>query len=119
LINDGIMFMRTVTELFGADTGTRVWDQIADSVDPSLKGEIFMAILTGNNGVRVRFRRGSNAHEAVAVIKALRTAANLGLKEAKDMWDASQTQWVTIDTISWEHRRELVSQLRDFNMEVQ
>lgn len=111
--------MRSVTELFGADAGTRVWDQIADSVDSSLKGEIFMVMLTGNNGVRVRFRRGSNAYEAVSVIRALQTAANLGFKEAKDMWDASQNQWVTIDTISWEHRRELVSRLRDFNIEVQ
>lgn len=119
LVGDSIMFMRTITEVFGADMGQRIWDRIADEVDPCLKQDILMSMLMGHTGRRIRFRRGPIAHEAVSVIKAIRTATGLGLKEAKDLWDASAYSWAQVDVEDREQARTLLQDLRQFGMIIQ
>lgn len=114
LIADGIMFMRTVTGIFGAEKGMEFWNTMADTIDPSLKQEIFMQMLVGNDGRRIWFHcdnRNRNI-SAVGVIKAIRTATGLGLKEAKDLWDESTMDWVSIGVANSEKARQLKSDLR-------
>lgn len=90
IIQSGMNFMRSITEAYGNDEGMKLWDSIASTLDPDVKGQIFFAMLTGeyNNIISI------NSHQPhanrVAMIKAIRTIdrRNLGLKEAKDMSDS-------------------------------
>jgi len=89
IIQSGMNFMRAITEVYGTDEGMKLWDTIATTLDPDIKGQIFFAMLTGqyNDTVVINsFKPGSNR---VARIKAIRvvTFPSLGLKEAKDLSD--------------------------------
>lgn len=93
IIQSGISFMRAITDAYGTDEGMRLWDTIATTLDPDVKGEIFLAMLTGeyNNIITIT---GHVAHaNRVSMIKAIRSVdrRNLGLKEAKDMSDTLST----------------------------
>lgn len=88
IITDGIAFMRTITNAYGPEEGMKLWDRIADALDPDIKGEIFFAMVTGNYHDHIRVH--SNGRDRVATIKAFRTydRRGLGLKEAKDLSDS-------------------------------
>ena len=91
VISNGLHFMRSITEAYGADEGMRLWTTIADTLDPDIKGQLFLAMITGNYNDRIYLKGLSlGGHDnAVACIKAIREwdKRNLGLKEAKDMYD--------------------------------
>ena len=86
IIQSGINFMRSITEAYGTDEGMKLWDTIASTLDPDVKGQIFFAMLTGDyNGV-VSISSAQAGSDRVWRIKAIRsvTDPSLGLKEAKD-----------------------------------
>jgi ribosomal protein L7/L12 len=85
LVNETINFMRTLTMIFGQEEGLKLYDTIADTLGPDLKGQVFFAMLTGNNGSDVTMR--STSTNKIETIKAIRSFCNLGLKEAKDAYD--------------------------------
>lgn len=90
VITNGLHFMRSITEAYGADEGLKLWETIASTLDPDVKGQIFFAMITGeyNNRITIRgYHMGSNK---VALIKAVRAVdcRGPGLKEAKDLVDA-------------------------------
>lgn len=92
IITNGIHFMRSITEAYGAETGLELWEQIATVLDPEVKGQIFFALITGTYNDRVHIKgiigaNGMNITNAVSCIKEIRTWSGLGLKEAKDMYD--------------------------------
>jgi ribosomal protein L7/L12 len=75
-----------------------VWNAMGEAMGKEIKGQVFFKMLTGETGTIVRFTAGQ-AHDngnAVPVIKAIRVATGLGLKEAKDMWDESKIKSVSI-----------------------
>lgn len=100
IISNGLHFMRTITEAYGADKGMELWEQITSVLDPDVKGQIFFAMITGNYNDRVEIRgiapHGEN--NAVACIKAIRQYSGLGLKEAKDVYDRLR-QSITINGV--------------------
>ena len=85
IIQSGMNFMRAITEVYGTDEGMKLWNTIASTLDPDIKGQIFFAMLTGeyNNIITI------NSHQPhanrIAMIKAIRVVTGLGLKEAKDL----------------------------------
>lgn len=91
VVSNGMHFMRAITDAYGADEGLKLWTTIADTLDPDVKGQIFMAMITGNYNDRVHLKGlyPSGQANAVACIKAIREwdKRGLGLKEAKDMYD--------------------------------
>ena len=89
LISDAIAFMQSVVRHYGEDRGMAMWEQMADFCDPALKGEVFIAMLTGQFSGRITLHGVSVGANAVACIKAIRSVdrRRLGLKEAKDMYD--------------------------------
>lgn len=88
IIGTGISFLRAITTAYGSETGLELWDTIATTLDPDVKGAIFFAMLTGEEGDQITVRGiiGQNTNK-VAVIKAFRSVTGLGLKEAKDLAD--------------------------------
>jgi hypothetical protein len=90
VIQSGINFMRSITEAYGTDEGMKLWEGIVNILDPSIKGEIFFAMLTGEfNGI-INISSFNPNSNRVWRIKALRsvTTPNLGLKEAKELSDS-------------------------------
>ena len=47
LLNNGTALLRTITEIWGADIGMKMWDNIADTVGADFKGAVFFALMTG------------------------------------------------------------------------
>ena len=87
IMNSGIEFMRSITEAYGAETGMELWDAIASTLDPDVKGQIFFAMLCGECGDVIRINSLKTDYQAVPIIKAIRSATGMGLKEAKDTFD--------------------------------
>ena len=114
LINDGIHFLRAVTDCYGAEEGMRLWDRIASELDPKLKGEIFFAILCGSQGNRINLSVANltdGLNSKIMMIKTLRTVTGMGLKEAKDIVDLllighSETITINVD------RNQAIRELR-------
>lgn len=88
IINDGIHFIRSITECYGPDEGMKLWEQIADVLDPSVKGDIFFAMLTGTHTTRIKI--SGIVSDRISVIKTIRNITGFGLKEAKDLSDLMQ-----------------------------
>lgn len=87
IIQSGMNFMRAITEVYGTDEGMKLWDTIANTLDPDIKGQIFFAMLTGEYNNVITIHSHQNGANRVAMIKAIRTVTGLGLKEAKDLSD--------------------------------
>ena len=90
IIQSGINFIRSITEAYGSDEGMKLWEAMADTLDPSIKGHIFFAMLTGEYNSVISIYKFESAANKVSMIKALRVVdkRRLGLKEAKDMCDS-------------------------------
>ena len=90
IIQSGINFIRSITEAYGSDEGMKLWETMADTLDPSIKGHIFFAMLTGEYNSVINIYKFASGTNKVSMIKALRVVdkRRLGLKEAKDMCDS-------------------------------
>ena len=117
LIMDGLRFLESITRVYGAEEGQQVWLKIGEALGDDLKGQIFFRMLTGESASRV-WVQAATCTQAVAAIKAIRSAAGLGLKEAKDIWDMSKEQPVKIEVTGSSQRRELIATLRGLGMVV-
>lgn len=88
IVADGIRFLRTITEAYGTEDGMALWEQMSGVLDSDVKGAMFFAMITGNYSTKLTLSlREGQPRSAIVLIKAIRTATNLGLKEAKDLYD--------------------------------
>ena len=87
VIANGLHFMRSITEAYGVDEGMQLWDTIASTLDPDVKGQIFFAMITGTYNNRITLKGVGASTDRVARIKEIRNWTGLGLKEAKDLSD--------------------------------
>jgi ribosomal protein L7/L12 len=115
VVFDGIRFLESLTRHYGPEKGMAVWEQMGEVMGHEVKGKIFFAMLAGDRSNRVRVRAGT-CTQAVSAIKAIRVATGYSLKEAKDAWDRSKDQVVTIDNVQLDSKHELVRTLRDLGM---
>lgn len=121
VIRDGIRFMESLTRHYGSDRGQEIWEGIGEIVGKEVKGKIFFAMITGETITdRVFFNVGTadNRGNAVPVIKAIRVATGLGLKEAKDQWDNSKVGRGIVQCPSYDTARELIKDLRNLGCNV-
>jgi hypothetical protein len=91
IIQDGILFISSITEAYGPEIGIKLWEQIASVLDPSVKGEIFFAMISGHYQGRIRLHIEDLTYDIplskIEIIKTIRSYTGLGLKEAKDIID--------------------------------
>jgi hypothetical protein len=107
--------MQSIVRNYGQEKGMEAWETIADTLDPALKGEIFVAMLIGDFSGRITIGNLADGSNAVACIKAIRSVDNrrLGLKEAKDMYDALRYQNSSIQIeVHGKNRTTAVQELR-------
>jgi hypothetical protein len=123
LIATSISFMQSVSEIYGAERGMELWSTIADTVDPALKGEVFVALLTGNyqqNKLRVKNPFLGAVSNKGALIRCLRNydSRNLSLKDAKDIADRLETGGSEILEVRHEIRPTFAVELRKLGIVV-
>jgi hypothetical protein len=113
LITDSIRFLESLGNYYGAERAMEVWSALGPTVGNDVKGQVFMTMLSGNNhSMRLELSRPATPYSgpmhtiAVPVIRAIRTATGLGLKEAKDLWDATEMHSVSLTCLSREHAKE-------------
>lgn len=93
---DGLRFLRSLTEKYGAEKGMAFWHELGTVLGAEVQGAIFFAMIAGHDADRVHLRSSATANQAVSTIKCIRNYTGLGLKEAKDIWDLSKQQLVKI-----------------------
>ncbi len=121
LIGAGISFMQTVAEVYGAEQGMELWATIADTIDPDLKGEVFMAMLSGKyrqDKINVRNPFLGSIQNKVGLIKCIRNydRRSLSLKEAKDIADRLDNGGTEILEVEPNIRSTFVVELRKLGM---
>ena len=101
----GLHFMRAITEAYGADEGLKLWDTIAGTLDPDVRGQIFLAMLTGTHNDTIVLRDIATT-DYIGCIKEIRTWTGYGLKEAKDAVDlVREKKPIKIKVKPTEHHR--------------
>jgi ribosomal protein L7/L12 len=112
LISNGLMFLRSITEEYGTEEGMKLWETICTAVDPELKGQIFFAMLTGEYYNEIRITSADKYADKITLIKALRAAAEYGLKEAKDVTEDIQGGREHRFKVKPDQRNQVVRDLR-------
>lgn len=118
IVQTGIGFMRSITTAYGSDEGMKLWDTIASTLDPDIKGSIFFAMITGEYNDRITITSSQPGANRVAMIKAIRVVTGLGLKEAKDLSDIQLTGKSITLTVNPKERISALRELRNagFNL---
>jgi len=118
IITNGLHFMRSITEAYGADEGMRLWETIANTLDGDVKGQIFFAMITGTHNNRIVLKRVGANTDRVARIKEIRNWTVLGLKEAKDVSDMAELGKPTSITVKPQEYGLAVVGLRKVGFEI-
>lgn len=123
LVGAGISFMQSVSDIYGAEKGMELWSTIADTIDPDLKADVFMAMLRGNfrqDKINVRQAFQGSVSSKVALIKCIRTydRRRLTLKEAKDIADKLESGQQVILEVDPNLHPTFSVELRKHNMVV-
>lgn len=118
IIQNGINFMRSITEAYGADDGMKLWDAIATTLDPEVKGQIFFAMLTGDYNGHVTILSCNQGADRIWRIKAIRAVTGLGLKEAKDLSDDLDSGKAIKLNINPKQRNAALAELRNAGFHV-
>lgn len=114
VISTGLHFMRAITEAYGTDEGLRLWETIASTLDPEVKGQIFFAMLTGTHNDTIIVRGiQANGVDKVRCIKEIRNWTGLGLKEAYDAYSMVTGPGVAQLTVKPEEHHQAVVGLRN------
>ena len=113
VISSGITFMRSITEAYGSEDGIKLWDAIAGTLDPDVKGAIFFALITGDfQGEIIARGFSSPPQNYVECIKAIRLYTGWGLKEAKDAADLIRDGVKQTLTVPTDKRSEAIMAFR-------
>jgi ribosomal protein L7/L12 len=120
VVYDGVRFLQSLTQHYGTEKGMEFWEALGSVMGKDVKGRVFFAMLTGETTGRIRFTIDGTGYNpnAVATIKAIRTATDWGLKEAKDLYDGSKNKVVHVDCLTHEHGRVLAKELKDLGCKV-
>jgi len=106
-------FARAAREELGDELGDERITAMFDAFDPSLQRQMFMEMLMGNGGGTMRVKRVkfTNSNK-IGAVKAVRSVTRFGLKEAKDVIDAADSNIGIIEG-SWssEHYNQLKREL--------
>lgn len=113
VISSGITFMRSITEAYGSEDGIKLWDAIAGTLDPDVKGAIFFALITGDyQGEIIARGFSSPMQNYVECIKAIRLYTGWGLKEAKETADLIRDGVKQTLTVPTDKRSEAIMAFR-------
>ena len=117
VISDGIAFLRSITTAYGSDEGMKLWDTIASTLDPNIKGKIFFSMLTNTHEDRVTLSGAVAGTNKINCIKIIRQYTGLGLAEAKNAYEnAGDYGSKVVLKVDPKNRREFIDELRQNGM---
>jgi hypothetical protein len=117
IVSDGIAFIRSITTAYGSDTGMELWDTIANTLDPNVKGKIFFAMLTGTHEDRVTLSGAVNSANKITCIKIIRQFTGLSLTEAKNAYESPVNYGQpSVLKVNPKERRFMIDDLRQNGM---
>lgn len=117
IVSDGIAFIRSITTAYGSETGMELWDTIANTLDPSVKGKIFFAMLTGTHDDRVTMTGSVAGSNKIMCIKLIRQYTGMGLSESKQAYEeAGDYGKPTTLKVDPKQRRAFIDDLRQNGM---
>lgn len=123
LIFSSIQFMETISRIYGADKGIELWSTIANTIEPDLKSQIFLHMLTGSHSspkIHVRNPFMSRIENRVGIIRCIRTydRRRLGLLEAKKIVDSLDNGGSVVLEVDPELNPTFKVELRKLNLVV-
>lgn len=120
LVTDALNLLHTLGRIHGGERAMEMWETIGQVLGQDIKHRVFMMMLQGAAPTRVRMRRAASCPVGgwVDAIRTLRKATGWDLKQAREIWDQSAAQWVSIPCLSHELGRNLRLELRDLGIEV-
>lgn len=116
IVGDGIAFIRAITNAYGSEEGMKLWETIADTLDPDIKGKIFFAMLTGGHEDRVQLINITTGANKIACIKYIRQYTGFGLVEAKNAYESVAWGNKTTLKVNPGERRTFIECLRENGM---
>lgn len=117
IINDGIAFIRSITVAYGSEEGMALWDTIASTLDPDVKGKIFFAMLTGSHEDRVTLSGAVSGTNKITCIKIIRQYTGLGLVESKNAYESAGDYGSKVTLkVNPKDRRNMIDELRQNGM---
>ena len=122
LIDVSIKFMQTVSNIYGSDKGMELWSSIAGTIDEDLKGQVFMAMLTGDgrkDKLTVKIPHAGWICNKVSLIRCIRThdRRKLDLLKAKNIVDRIQNGGIEILEVDPESRSTFILELRKLGLD--
>lgn len=113
VINDGVIFVRSLTKHYGADKAMEVWEAMNVALGEEVKGRVFFKMIEGSSDSQVKFRLGNikNWGNLVTAVKIVRQYTGFSLKESKDLVDDSEHVMSTITISDYRQRNEFMREL--------
>lgn len=119
VVRDCLTLLRTITDVHGSEEGMKLWDTIADTLGPAIKGKVFFAMITGNHGDSVTLVDRMDYSNNVECIKLIRQYTGLGLRESKQAYEKAGDRGATVTlTVDSKDRTNMISALRQYGMVV-
>ena len=119
VVDGCLSFLQTLAEVYGSERAQDAWVRIGESLGHDVRDAVFLAMLSGESGsTRVTFRITSQSlSNRVSAIRAIRDAATLSLKEAKDLTDDAMARDTVVTCKSRQAAKGLRQDLRNLGME--
>lgn len=121
IITAAAHFVQVITSAYGGDTGIALWERISEVIDPEVRDQLFMVMLSGESlgnskiNIPVQNSTATMSSNRVEFIRFVRQhdSRKLGLKEAKDISDDIIESRPTFIMVPFADRRRIISDLRD------
>ena len=113
-------FARAVQKELGDEFSEERMEQILDAIDPGIKRQMLLEMISGNTGhLRIR-RTRTEGKSPITAIKAVRSVSGLPLKDAKHVVDTATAGSVSTIPGNYDsaHRRNFVEMLIGTGYEV-
>ena len=117
VVDSSLSFIASVTEVYGSEAGLEIWDQVSATLGEDARSEIFFTMLTGGGEFkRVCRIKEYPSHQKIALIKLVRMATGIGLKEAKDLSESHNFTFLVPSKEVTETRRQLINMGATFTL---
>jgi ribosomal protein L7/L12 len=121
VVNDGVMFVKSLTRHYGADKAMEVWEAMNVALGTEVKGRVFFRMIEGSSASEVKFRIGNiRANGSViSAIKLVREYTGYSLRDSKIAVDQSDFSTSTVIIIDYRKRKDFTRKLRDLGGKVE
>jgi ribosomal protein L7/L12 len=121
VVNDGVMFVKSLTRHYGADKAMEVWEAMNVALGEEVKGRVFFKMIEGSSASEVKFSIGNirTNGSVISAIKLVREYTGYSLRDSKDAIDNSEYTISTVIISDYRTRRDFIKKLRELGGKVE